>query len=248
MESDLNYDLFGGLAKDRNGQAITSFSRLLLRNSGQDSYLSGFRDAYMQRVAAGLCVDTMASSAALVFINGEFRACTTSGSVTARSMSATTPVRTRIPSQSLRMPTICTTKTRMLRLLTVAAWQVMQMSSTGCWSLRIPTISAFRKTLHGLNPNWIWTPDRPVRCPRVFQCHRLVPENNIKLWRDTAPDGADARWHFVLLDTDWGMGMKQTTGPEMNLLFILLNYSNGTYTKDCPLDAVASCSAGKPDV
>ncbi len=61
------------------------------------------------------------------------------------------------------------------------------------------------------------------------------PENNIKLWRDTAPDGADARWHFVLLDTDWGMGMKQTTGPEMNLLFILLNYSNGTYTKDCPL-------------
>ena len=60
MESDLNYDLFGGLAKDRNGQAITSFSRLLLRNSGQDSYLSGFRDAYMQRVAAGLCADTIA--------------------------------------------------------------------------------------------------------------------------------------------------------------------------------------------
>ena len=37
---------------------------------------------------------------------------------------------------------------------------------------------------------------------RVFFNATDWPENNIKLWRDTAPDSADARWHFVLLDTD----------------------------------------------
>jgi hypothetical protein len=72
LQSDLNYDIFGGTAKDAWGQAITSFSRIMIRNSGNDCGTSYIRDAFMQATAADLKVDTMATASTLVFINGEF--------------------------------------------------------------------------------------------------------------------------------------------------------------------------------
>lgn len=235
MESDLNYDLFGGLAKDRNGQAITSFSRLLLRNSGQDSYLSGFRDAYMQRVAAGLCVDTMASSAALVFINGEFW-----GVYNFRERYSPEYVSDHTGANKDTVTVIENANNLYNQNPDVA---FVDGSGVAGYADEFNWLLEFADT-HDLSvpENFAWIESKldldsliDLCAVRVFFNATDWPENNIKLWRDTAPDSADARWHFVLLDTDWGMGMKQTTGPEMNLLFILLNYSNGTYTKDCPL-------------
>ena len=72
LESDLDYDLFDGKVHDVNGGVITSFSRLLLRNSGNDCANSYIRDAYMQATADGLNVDYMATATTLVFVNGEF--------------------------------------------------------------------------------------------------------------------------------------------------------------------------------
>lgn len=235
MESDLNYDLFGGLAKDRNGQAITSFSRLLLRNSGQDSYLSGFRDAYMQRVAAGLCVDTMASSAALVFINGEFW-----GVYNFRERYSPEYVSDHTGANK-DTATVIENANNLYNQNPGVAF--VDGSGVAGYADEFNWLLEFADT-HDLSvpENFAWIESKldldsliDLCAVRVFFNATDWPENNIKLWRDTAPDSADARWHFVLLDTDWGMGMKQTTGPEMNLLFILLNYSNGTYTKDCPL-------------
>ena len=51
---------------------MTSSSRLLVRNSGNDCNTSFIRDAYMQRVTSVLNADTMATASTLVFVNGEF--------------------------------------------------------------------------------------------------------------------------------------------------------------------------------
>ncbi len=235
MESDLNYDLFGGLAKDINGQAITSFSRLLLRNSGQDWQLSGFRDAYMQRVSAELCLDTMASSTTLVFINGEFW-----GVYNFRERYSPEYVSDHTGADKDTVTVIENANN-----LSNPNAEVAFTDSSGVpgYADEFNWLLEYADT-HDLSipENFAWIESKldldsllNLCAVRVFFNAADWPENNIKLWRDTDPNAADQRWHFVLLDTDWGLSMKQGTGPEGNLLYILLNYSNGKYTKDCPL-------------
>jgi spore coat protein CotH len=68
----LYYDLFRGQAKDANGDTITSFTRIQLRNAGIDNAKAFLRDIYAERLCAGLRVDVQASRNVMVFINGEF--------------------------------------------------------------------------------------------------------------------------------------------------------------------------------
>lgn len=68
----LKYDIFEGRAKNANGDTITSYKRLVLRNSGNDSTSSMLRDALMHRLSKGLNFDILEAQPAMVFINGEF--------------------------------------------------------------------------------------------------------------------------------------------------------------------------------
>ncbi len=69
--SKLNYAFFDGL-KDNYGNPIKKFDKLTLWNGGNDFDTLHFRDAFIQDLAEGLAVDTMASEPYLLFINGEF--------------------------------------------------------------------------------------------------------------------------------------------------------------------------------
>ena len=69
---NFEYDLFGGDARDVNGEIITTFQRFLLRQNGQDNGNTMMRDAFLQSAADDLNVLRQSYRQAVVFINGEF--------------------------------------------------------------------------------------------------------------------------------------------------------------------------------
>ncbi len=67
------YDIFKGLTKTNSSEPKDKFSRLLLRNSGNDWDSTMFRDALMQRIALPLSsMDTQAYRPAVLYINSEY--------------------------------------------------------------------------------------------------------------------------------------------------------------------------------
>ena len=64
-DSDFSYSVFPN-------QPYDSYKRLILRNGGNDSYLTTFRDAAIQEVCSKLNFDTQAFRPSILFVNGEF--------------------------------------------------------------------------------------------------------------------------------------------------------------------------------
>ncbi len=71
-KASLSYPFFPGLANRVTGQPITSFQRLLLRNSGNDSLGTRIRDGFVQTLLAPMGLDQQAFQPAVHFINGEY--------------------------------------------------------------------------------------------------------------------------------------------------------------------------------
>ncbi|MBR6537700.1 MAG: CotH kinase family protein [Lachnospiraceae bacterium] len=67
----MKYAFFEGLT-DLDGNPIEKFDKITLWNGGNDAETLHFRDAFIQDLADGLAVDTIASEPYLLFINGEF--------------------------------------------------------------------------------------------------------------------------------------------------------------------------------
>ncbi len=64
-KSTFDYPFFGNLSDTR-------FKRLILRNSGNDAYLTCFRDAFIQSAVNHLNFDTQAYQPTVVFLNSEY--------------------------------------------------------------------------------------------------------------------------------------------------------------------------------
>ncbi len=210
LQSDLHYDLFQGLARDVNGEAITSFSRLVLRNSGNDVGHSYIRDAYMQRVCAGLNVDTMSAATTLVFINGEFW-----GVYNARERYSPEYVESHYGVDKNNVTVIESDYAALVYGRELDAPYIVASGEEGdekdfndlveyirTHDLTDPTHYAYvcdRLDMDSVMDLWI---------ARLYFNARDFPENNIKLWRNKNPDdpsGMDTKWHAVLLDMDMGL-------------------------------------------
>lgn len=219
MDSDLNYDLFGGLCTDTQGQAITSFSRLLLRDSGQDCGYSGFRDAYMQRMSAGLCIDTMASATTLVFVNGEFW-----GVYNFRERYSPEYVESHY---GVDKDNVVVIENDFSQYYT--DWNAPYVVTTGeegdadpfnqlvdfilTQDMSQPEAFAYVSSLMDMDSLI------DMYVARLFFNAQDWPENNIKVWRNknpTDPSGMDTKWHFTLLDTDRGLSLQ---GSETTNIF-----------------------------
>lgn len=72
QQSDISYDVFQGLKKGKSDEPLTRFSRLVLRNSGNDHNSTLIRDAMIQRLVGHMNMDTQAYRPSIVFINGEY--------------------------------------------------------------------------------------------------------------------------------------------------------------------------------
>jgi hypothetical protein len=72
-EKDMfEYPIFSGLKKTNQNEPLTIFKSFILRNSGNDSYDTYFRDGMLQTLVSELGFDTQAYRPAIVFINGEY--------------------------------------------------------------------------------------------------------------------------------------------------------------------------------
>ena len=53
-------------------------------------------------------------------------------------------------------------------------------------------------------------------CAQIYLCCSDWPGNNIKVWRNTNPDGGmDTKWHFCIVDTDHGVGLNSTLDTDL---------------------------------
>ncbi len=210
LQSDLNYDLFGGLARDDQGEAITSFSRIQLRNSGNDCGHSYFRDAYMQRACQDLRLDTMASAPVLVFLNGEFW-----GMYNARERYSPEYVASHYGVNKDNVTILESDYEALVYGENPNAPYVVSAGEPGDekefndlaryirrYDMAKPEHYAYvceRLDIDSLMDLWI---------ARLYFNARDFPENNIKVWRNKDPNdpsGMDTKWHFVMLDMDMGL-------------------------------------------
>ena len=210
MEADLEYDLFNGRAKDVYGNVITTFDRLILRNSGNDCLNSYIRDAYMQRVSANTNVGTMASATILVFVNGEFW-----GVYNARERYTASYAESHygvdkenvamVESDYYQLTAQGNPMAPYIDTDGVTGYDddfndmVAYMTSHNMADAEAYAAVCARMDIDSFIDMWV------VRC---FFNARDWPENNMKVWRNTNPDdpsGVDGKWHFNLLDLDMGI-------------------------------------------
>ncbi len=223
LQSDLHYDLFAGRAKNANGEVITSFSRLLLRNSGNDCGTSYIRDAYMQRTCAGLKVDTMASATTLVFINGEFW-----GLYNARERYSPEYVESHYGIQKENVAII---ESDYSQVHTNTNVDFVLSSGLEGDEDNFNALIAYMRPREGK----LSDQDYAYICTqmdvdsfidmwvtRLYYAARDWPENNIKVWRNRNPDdpsGFDTKWHFTLLDLDMGLSFYDFTTEHENFFW-----------------------------
>ncbi len=223
LQSALNYDLFGGYATNANGEVITSFSRLLLRNSGNDCGNSYIRDAYMQRVSAGLNIDTMASASMLMFVNGEFW-----GVYNARERYSPEYVESHYGIQKENVAIVESDYSQVHT--DQNADFVLSSGIEG-------DEDNFNELIHYMRArgNSLTDADYAYICTqmdidsfidmwvaRLYFVARDWPENNIKIWRNRNPEdpsGFDTKWHFTLLDLDMGFSFYDFTTERENFFW-----------------------------
>ena len=222
LESDLNYDIFGGAAKDQWGQAITSFSRIMIRNSGNDCATSYIRDAFMQSTAAGLNVDIMATASTLVFINGEFW-----GVYNVRERYSPEYVESHYGVNKDNV-TVIESDYSQVHTNTNADFvvssgiegdqdpfnqMVQYMREHNLADQQHYDYIASQMDIDSFIDMWV---------VRLFYVARDWPENNIKVWRNKNPDdpsGFDTKWHFTLLDLDMGLSFYDFTTERENFFW-----------------------------
>ena len=209
LENKLNYDLFNGGAKNCKGQAITTFSRLVLRNSGNDLYNSMMRDAYEQRASADLDVDTTASAPVLVFINGEFW-----GWYNARERYCEEYVEAHYGVDEANVAIIENDYT--LVRTNRNAPLIVNDGDVGDADPFNDLVTFMKTNSMAVDANYRYVTDQldidsliDMYIAHLYFNAVDWPENNIKIWRNkNAEDisGTDTKWHFTLHDTDFGAG------------------------------------------
>lgn len=224
LESDLDYDLFGGRVRNSRGEAITSFSRLLLRNSGNDCHTSYIRDAYMQSTCTGLSVDTMASASTLVFVNGEFW-----GVYNIRERYSPEYVEAHYGIQKENVALVESDYSQVHT--NQNAPYVLSSGVEGDQDPFNEMVDYIRSHDMSTAEAYQWVCDRmdmdsfiDMWVSRLFYVARDWPENNIKVWRNKNPDdpsGQDTKWHFTLLDLDMGLSFYDFTMEDHDFFWAI---------------------------
>ena len=223
LQSDLNYDIFGGEAKDTWGQAITSFSRLMLRNGGNDCGMTYIRDAFMQSTAAGLNVDYMESASTLVFINGEFW-----GVYNLRERYSPEYVESHYGVDKDNVAIIENDYYQLVTYSNISADYVLSAGEEGD-EIPFNEMVQYMKT-HDLSNQADYEYVASLMdidsfidmwVVRLYYVAIDWPQNNVKVWRNKNPDdpsGFDTKWHFVLLDLDMGLTFYDFTSEYDSLM------------------------------
>ncbi len=228
--SKLTYDIFGGRVKDKDGNTINNFKRILLRNSGNDFNRSMLRDRLIQKLSEPLTCDYQESQPVMMFINGEFW-----GMYNARE---------RYDDKYFR-DHYGILEENIVMLEAPTPLKFHDRSYTNPYEL-CEGEKGDDKPWHDLiryidthnlsNDNYYRVVEDQVDIyslmdmyiVNVFFCNADWPGNNVKVWRNKNPhdpSGMDTKWRFVLMDLD--MGASFGAGPEHNFMGHAFNRGTG---------------------
>ena len=219
----LEFDVFGDWAQNVLGQNISTFERVLIRNAGNDYGHTYIRDAYVQRMAYGTNVDSMAYTPAIVYINGELW-----GVYNLRERYS--PEYFNQKYGVLEENVALIENESPLKYGAVAeSWNNDYVATAG----DAKYAKEFNDLVMYIRNNdlskadvYKYVTDRidvdsfiDYVIYETYFYNNDWPGNNIKVWRNIDPNdpsGMDTKWRFVLLDMDHCMGYANVNDPTSN--------------------------------
>lgn len=206
------YEVFPGLKKRGNGKKMDSFSRLVLRNSGNDCTWTGamFRDGLMEGLVSHLKVDTLAYRPSVVFLDGEYW--------------GIYDIRERYDGEYLKSHYNLDKD----KAVILDVWETPQVQEgeSGDWRLYSIDIIDYLKANSVTDKatydyiktkidieNYI-----NYNVAEIYSGNYDWPGNNMSIWKyktddgkyhPEAPYGLDGRWRWMLRDMDFGFGLYQ---------------------------------------
>lgn len=211
----IEYDLFPNLTKPGTNEKLTSFKRLLLRNSGNDFTRTMFRDAFSQELVKHMNFDTQSYRPSIVFINGEYWGIQN--------------IRERYDDRYLE-------NTYDLDPESITILEAGGVLDDGDpigeenYKELIKYIQN-NSMIESVHYNYVSTKIDienfiDYYIAQIFFANNDWPHNNIRFWKknvdqiikddQTVPYGHDGKWRWMLYDTDHGFGL--ATEPSHNTL------------------------------
>lgn len=184
----------------------SSFKRVILRNSGGDSYLTMIRDGFIQRAVKHLSFQTQACQPSVLFLNSEYWGIFN--------------IRERYDDKYFER--VFNIDTDDLDYLEADGFDIEYGENThyrwmvdfiGNNSLTSQENYDYVTTMMDVD-NYI-----DFYIANIYIANTDWPHNNIEFWRKrtaydpTAPYGLDGRWRWVLKDTDFGFGGSDLADP-----------------------------------
>ncbi len=218
-----NYPFFGALPQKGDGMGnVSSFRRIILRNSGNDYDRTLFRDALMQDLVKHLPLGTQAYQPAVHFINGEYW-----GIINIRerfdeyymlSHYGVEPHEVVILEEGEAVDVgLVEDRKHFLDVVTYAeSNDLTNKTHYEYVKSRIDVENLahyYAAQIYFYNTDW--------------------PQNNYNIWRKktgaynlSGPYGHDGRWRWLLFDTDFGMNLYSSTNHMNNGLSRVLDSAN----------------------
>jgi hypothetical protein len=187
-----------------------NFKRIILRNSGNDGYKTGFRDGFIQKMAKDLNFETQEFSPVVVFLNSEYNGIYN--------------IRERYDEHYFK------------RVFGIESNELDFLENQGIVDTGDDT--HYNDMMNYLQNNDLSNTDNfnhvetlldPINytdyyITNIFVANYDWPSNNNEYWRKkttftpNAPYGQDGRWRWVLKDTDFGFNLFDIDDYELNML------------------------------
>ena len=204
-------------------EPYSEFKRLILRNSGQDFFqrTTMFRDAFMQRLVAGLNVETQAYRPSVLFLNGEYWGI---HNIRERYDKHYLERRYEVPEEHLDLlegQDYANEGDNAHYLDMLAYIEEHGVADTG----HLEHISGMMDLKNFIDYNIL----------QLFFRNTDWPANNIDFWRYSGPPNPhipelDGRWRWLVFDLDFGYGLQEGHGSlEFDMVRFVLDPEEVTY-------------------
>jgi hypothetical protein len=224
-ENTFEYPFFEGLEKrGEPGTPLTTFRRMVIRNSGNDYDRTYFRDALMHELVKHLPIDTMAYLPAVHFVNGEYW-----GMINLRE---------RYDDDYLQMHYGVDPEDAVILTYSDAQVDTGMPTDRDHFTATV-TYALNNDPAQNVHYDWLCRRVDPNNLAmyyavQVYYDNTDWPHNNIDFWRqrtaDSEPDapyGQDGRWRWLLYDTDFGMSLYGTNYSSNSLSRVMGSTDRG---------------------
>ena len=193
---------------------IKSYKRIILRNGGQDFYKTRFRDGLMQRLVKASHLDYMAYEPAVVFLNGKYWGLY---GIRERHDKHYLSSNHKVSEEHIDL------------LEHKGILEVREGSDTGFINLHKWVMKA-----NAVDPNFYNGVNRYLDIENFADFFIVqtfysnsdwmgAQTGNMRLWR---PQGIGGKWRYILVDLDFGLGLRDGTLPSANTLGLARNPSD----------------------